>query len=218
MRLRLLTGILSFNPHNYFLLRNFPPLPSKHQDYWIDALNVRTDIMPDTNIQTRKKILRDHARTVRSMLSPAQIEEKSACICRLMQKVLDGIDPVMVCVSKPFEVNTRDLIDCLITSRERVIVPIIERDTRTLRLFYVRNTSVLVKSTFHVPEPVGSEIPARTDEVKAIVVSMLAFDQSGNRLGYGAGYYDRFLCDLPRIKNRTCILLSGNRMCALRGK
>ena len=173
---------------------------NEHQDYWIDTPNDSISTMTDAPAYEDKKLLRDHACTIRAPVSPEEIKEKSGLICRLMQKVLDGIDPVMIYVSKPFEVNTRDLIDCLITSRERVIVPIIERDTRTLRLFYVRNTSVLVKSTFHVPEPVGSEIPARTDEVKAIVVSMLAFDQSGNRLGYGAGYYDRFLCDLPRIK------------------
>jgi 5-formyltetrahydrofolate cyclo-ligase len=156
--------------------------------------------MPDTDIQTRKKVLRDHARSLRLTLSQAEIEEKSSCICRLLEKFLDSIDPVMVYVSKPLEVNTRDTIDYLITSRGRLIVPIIETDTRTLRLSYIKNTSVLVKSTFLVPEPVGSEIPARPDEVKAAVVPMLAFDRSGNRLGYGAGYYDRFLCDLPHIK------------------
>ena len=156
--------------------------------------------MPKTTLQVQKKILRDHARAIRSTLSPAQIEEKSACICRFLLDILDGIDPVMVYVSKPLEVNTKDLIDHLISSRKRVIVPIIERDTRTLRLSYIGNTSVLVRSTFHVCEPVGNEIPAQPGEVKAIVVPMLAFDQSGNRLGYGAGYYDRFLSDHPHIK------------------
>ena len=156
--------------------------------------------MPDPEIQTRKKELRNHARTVRSMLSPSQIEEKSACICRVVQHILDGIDPVMVYVSKPLEVNTRDLIDYLITSRGQVIVPVIETETRTLRLSYIKSPSVLVKSTFHVPEPVGNEIPARPNEVRAVVVPMLAFDQSCNRLGYGAGYYDRFLTGLPHIK------------------
>ena len=156
--------------------------------------------MPETDIQAPKKLLRDHARTVRSALSRAQIEEKSASICRQLYKVLDGIDPVMVYVSKPLEVNTRDLIDYLIHRHGRIVVPIIERDTRTLRLSYIQNTSVLVKSTFHVHEPVGSEIPASPDEVRAVIVPMLAFDHSGNRLGYGAGYYDRFLCNLPHIK------------------
>jgi 5-formyltetrahydrofolate cyclo-ligase len=156
--------------------------------------------MPDTPLKTQKKLLRDHARSIRSSLSPAQVEEKSACICRLLLNVLDGIDPVMVYVSKPMEVNTKDLIEHLISRRKRVIVPVIEKDTRTLRLSYIENTSVLVKSTFHVHEPVGNEIPARPGDVKVAVVPILAFDQSGNRLGYGAGYYDRFLSDHPHIK------------------
>ena len=136
----------------------------------------------------KKKLLRDHARTVRASLASAEVEEKSGLICRHVLEVLEGTNPLMVYGSKPLEVNTRDLIDYLITSRGRVIVPVIETDTRTLRLSYIQSPSVLVKSTFHVPEPVGNEIPAPPDEVQAVVVPMLAFDQSGNRLGYGAGY------------------------------
>jgi 5-formyltetrahydrofolate cyclo-ligase len=148
----------------------------------------------------RKKLLRDRARAIRSSLTPGEIEEKSACICRHLSGVLEGIDPVMVYVSKPLEVNTRDLIEHLISRSGRVIVPVIETDTRTLRLSYIGSTSVLVRSTFQVHEPVGNEIPARPGEVRAVVVPMLAFDHAGNRLGYGAGYYDRFLSAHPYIK------------------
>jgi len=169
--------------------------------------------MPDRDIPTRKRVLRDHARIVRSTISPAQIEEKSACICRLLQQVLEGIDPVMVYVSKPLEVNTKNLIDYLISSHGRVIVPIIETNTRTLRLSYIETTSVLVKSTFLVPEPVRNEIPASPDEVRAVVVPMLAFDHTGNRLGYGAGYFDRFLCDHPHIKKIGVAFASQETEC-----
>lgn len=155
--------------------------------------------MPDTEFRTRKKVLRDNARSLRLTLSPTQVEEKSACIFRTLQKILDGIDPVMVYVSKPLEVNTRDLIKYLITTRGRVIVPIIERETVSLRLSYLEEPSLLVDSTFHVPEPTGSEIPARPEEVKVAIIPVLGFDLKGNRLGYGAGYYDRFLAKYPDI-------------------
>jgi 5-formyltetrahydrofolate cyclo-ligase len=35
--------------------------------------------------------------------------------------------------------------------------------------------------------------------VKAVIIPMLAFDKKGNRLGYGAGYYDRFLFSHPHL-------------------
>jgi 5-formyltetrahydrofolate cyclo-ligase len=155
--------------------------------------------MTDTAIKTQKKELRDRARQQRCTLSPAEIEEKSACMCTVLQNFLDGIDPVMVYVSKPLEVNTRHLIEYLIAGRGRVIVPVIERETVSLRLSWLDNPSALVESTFHVHEPTGNEIPARPDDVKVAIIPVLGFDRKGNRLGYGAGYYDRFLARYPDI-------------------
>ncbi|HZK29748.1 MAG TPA: 5-formyltetrahydrofolate cyclo-ligase [Methanoregula sp.] len=155
--------------------------------------------MADSDLKAQKKVLRDHARHVRCTLSQAEIEEKSACICMALQNFLEGIDPVMVYVSKPLEVNTRHLIEYLIAGRGRVIVPVIERETVNLRLSWLDNPSVLVESTFRVHEPTGNEIPARPEDVKVAIIPVLGFDRKGNRLGYGAGYYDRFLARYPDI-------------------
>jgi 5-formyltetrahydrofolate cyclo-ligase len=172
---------------------------NKHQDYWIDAPNDYRETMPDTPSPTDKKLLRDHARTLRAALSKAEIEEKSGLICRHVLEVLDGTDPLMVYVSKPLEVNTKDLIGHLIAQGKTVVVPIIERDTKTLHLSYLEYPDVLQESTFHVPEPLGHELPALASDVKAVIIPMLAFDKKGNRLGYGAGYYDRFLSSHPHL-------------------
>jgi 5-formyltetrahydrofolate cyclo-ligase len=155
--------------------------------------------MTDAHYRKEKKLLRDHARSLRASLSKAEIEEKSGLICRHVLKILDGTDSLMVYVSKPLEVNTKDLIGHLLSRRKTVIVPIIEKETKTLRLSYLKDPVVLQESTFHVPEPVGHELPALASEVKAVIIPMLAFDKKGNRLGYGAGYYDRFLSLHPHI-------------------
>jgi 5-formyltetrahydrofolate cyclo-ligase len=149
--------------------------------------------MPERVIPPCKADMRDEARLRRSSLTPDEIAEKSAAICTSLLRVIDGIDPVMVYVSKPFEVDTFRCIEMLLSLKKRVIVPIIERETKTLRLSYLGRTSDLIESTFRVPEPVGSEQPVHPYEVKAVIVPMLAFDRRGHRLGYGAGYYDRFL-------------------------
>jgi 5-formyltetrahydrofolate cyclo-ligase len=155
--------------------------------------------MADSEIKAQKKVLRDHARHLRCTLSQAEIEEKSTCICTVLKKFLDGVDPIMVYVSKPLEVNTRHLIEHLIASRGRIIVPVIEQETVSLRLSWLENPLVLVESTFHVHEPIGNEIPARPEDVKVAIVPVLGFDRKGNRIGYGAGYYDRFLARYPDI-------------------
>lgn len=144
-----------------------------------------------------KNRLRDEARQKKSSLSPKDIEEKSIAICtRALAAVRDSA-VVMVYASKDHEVATGPLIAALIGRGTRVVVPIIERDTCSLRLSYLDDPRVLVESTFKVPEPIGNEIPAQGKDLRAVIVPMLAFDTRGNRLGYGAGYYDRFLAKYP---------------------
>jgi len=155
--------------------------------------------MTDASPYKDKKLLRDHARTLRASLSMAEIEEKSGLICSRLLEVLDGTDPIMVYASKPLEVNTKVLIRNLISRGKIVVVPLIEKETKTLRLSYLEDPDVLQESTFHVPEPVGHELPALALDVKAAIIPLLAFDKKGNRLGYGAGYYDRFLSSYPHL-------------------
>jgi 5-formyltetrahydrofolate cyclo-ligase len=155
--------------------------------------------MPDGSFNHDKQLLRARARALRSSLSPAEILEKSERICHNLMDVLDGANPIMVYVSKPMEVHTRALIVQLLAQGKTVIVPIIEKDTKTLRLSYIKDPAVLSQSTFDVSEPVGHELPAQASDVKAVIIPMLAFDKRGNRLGYGAGYYDRFLTAHPHM-------------------
>lgn len=144
-----------------------------------------------------KKEIRDAIKAKRNALLPQEIDTKSVCICSTLLSVLDGDSPVLVYVSKVPEVKTDSLITGLLARKSRVIVPIIERETVSLRLSYLEDPALLVESTFHVPEPIGHEIPARPDEVNVAVIPLVAFDRTGNRLGYGAGYYDRFLSAHP---------------------
>ncbi|MGB7993845.1 5-formyltetrahydrofolate cyclo-ligase [Methanoregula sp.] len=147
-----------------------------------------------------KQEIRTEVKQRRLALTPQERKEKSRCICAALLSLLDGTGPVMVYVAKPPEVDTELLITTLLARGTRVIVPVIERKTTTLRLSYLEDPSVLVESTFCVPEPVGCEIPARPDEIGIAIIPLLAFDRQGNRLGYGAGYYDRFLAAHPRVK------------------
>ena len=147
-----------------------------------------------------KQEIRAEVKRRRQALTPQEREEKSRCICSALLTLLDGSGSVMAYISKPPEVNTDPLVLSLIARGTRVIVPIIERETVSLRLSYLEDPAVLVESTFHVPEPVGHEIPARPDEIGVAIIPLLAFDRQGNRLGYGAGYYDRFLAANPHLK------------------
>ena len=152
------------------------------------------------NPVSSKQALRDAVKQKRGAIPEDEITKKSARICAYLLELIDGCDPVMVYVSKPPEVDTHPFIRDLLREGRRVVVPIIEKETRTLRLSYLRDTNLLVKSTFHVPEPIGNEIPAQASDIQTVIIPLLAFDRRGNRLGYGAGYYDRFLAQNPGVK------------------
>ncbi len=143
-----------------------------------------------------RQILRDR----KAALTPAERLEKSTRICRhVMEKIGDG-EIVLAYTSKELEVNTNPLIDALLNHKNPVAVPIIQKEDISLRLSYIHDRSVLVPSTFGVPEPIGSEITARSEDISTILLPMLGFDRTGARIGYGAGYYDRFLEKNPGLK------------------
>ena len=151
-------------------------------------------------MRDQKNRTRQVMRGRREAMMPGERLEKSQRICRYVIDLIRDGETVMVYSSKELEVNTRSFIGDLLASGNPVIVPIIVKEDVSLRLSYLKDPSVLVPSTFGVPEPIGSEIPARAEEVDTIILPMLGFDRKGGRLGYGAGYYDRFLARNPRIR------------------
>lgn len=143
-----------------------------------------------------RKILRQRKEAV----LPEDRLSNSRKICHHLMKIIRKDETVMVFTSKEKEVNTRPLIMALFGTGNPVVVPIIVKEDCSLRLSYLRDFSALVPSTFGVPEPIGSEIPADATAIGTIILPMLGFDRTGGRIGYGAGYYDRFLSKNPGLR------------------
>ncbi len=127
-------------------------------------------------------------------------KEMSRQICSSLSQVIHPCETVLVYCAKEPEVETSWFIDHLLHHERKVIVPIIEEENVGLRLSYIQTRDVLKPSTFHVPEPVDCEYPADPHHVTCAIIPMLGFDRSGGRIGYGAGYYDRFLSEHSHIK------------------
>lgn len=97
-------------------------------------------------------------------------------------------------LSMKSEVDTGEMID---TSRRRglrVVVPITDVTGCRLTLSELAGPDVLIPGPFGIPEPrPESRTLVDTERVDAFIVPGIAFDPSGTRLGWGAGYYDRLL-------------------------
>jgi len=144
-------------------------------------------------MREQKNSIRQILRQKKEAMLPEKRLFESQKICRHLLEIILTCETVMVFNSKEKEVNTKPLILSLFKQGNPVVVPIIVKEDVSLRLSYLRDFSALVPSTFGVPEPIGSEIPAAADDIGTIILPMLGFDRKGGRIGYGAGYYDRFL-------------------------
>ncbi|KMQ39354.1 5-formyltetrahydrofolate cyclo-ligase [Oenococcus oeni] len=101
-------------------------------------------------------------------------------------------ETIAVTLSLPLELNTKPIVKQAWELDKRVLVPkIIDK-----KMIFVEfdETSKLAPGKFHTLEPETSvEIPK--EEIELMIVPGLAFTKSGKRLGFGAGFYDRYLAD-----------------------
>ena len=147
-----------------------------------------------------KPELRQILKNRRMALPSTEREQFSEKISRKLSKETDPYQVIMSYASKNPEVSTTALITSLLSEGKTVVVPITELETHTLRLSCLENMAQLKQSTFNVPEPIGAEIPINASEVECVILPMVGFDRFGNRIGYGAGYYDRFLAQYSHMK------------------
>jgi len=103
-------------------------------------------------------------------------------------------------VALPYEVQTRRLIEEMLSIGKRVVIPVSQPRTRRLGLSEVHDLdSELAKGPHGVLEPVTSaRRPVPRHRVDLYVVPGLAFDRQGHRLGHGYGYFDRLLGSIPK--------------------
>lgn len=122
---------------------------------------------------------------------------------RADRKILDRLvrlreyaacDTVITYVSLPIEVDTLVLIARALSDGKRVAVPRCVEGSREMEFYLITSMDQLEPQTFGVLEPVKERCEQLDDCGNSIcVVPALAYDYMGYRLGYGAGYYDRFL-------------------------
>jgi 5-formyltetrahydrofolate cyclo-ligase len=100
-------------------------------------------------------------------------------------------------IEKQKEINTWLIIDRI--KREfphiQVSVPKINNQTSTIESFYFEDAHQLEKNTWGIMEP-KQGIPTPSEKIDAVLVPLLAFDRKGNRVGYGRGFYDKFLATI----------------------
>lgn len=97
------------------------------------------------------------------------------------------------------EVATLKLMEEASTLGKRIVLPRVDKKVRGLRLYEIKGLSELSPGCLGIPEPdVPDEREMDINDVDFVVMPGVAFDFKGNRIGYGAGFYDKLLSGLKR--------------------
>lgn len=149
-----------------------------------------------------KITLREHLKMERQTLSKQVVRERSKLIVEQLLSLPEFFrsDVVHTYISsKNNEVDTHELIRILLKQKKRVVVPIADKATKTMKHSELFSLGELVGGAYGILEP-RMYRPVSPSELQVVVVPALAVDRNGNRLGFGAGFYDRFLQEIKAPK------------------
>lgn len=108
-------------------------------------------------------------------------------------------------VSFKSEVDTHNIIKHAIKKGKTICVPKIESKQKGIEIFKVRDFTQLKKGYFDILEPDETCPAAVSGEIDLILMPGVAFDRQGGRIGYGAGFYDRFLSDMKKRADKIAL-------------
>ena len=143
-----------------------------------------------------RKTIRDRKR----QYSSSQLEELSLSVLSRLneEEHLREAHTILLYYSLPDEVNTHAYIDQLVAAGKQVLLPVVV-DAENMIIREYTGKQDLREGAFHIQEPIGKLFPPeRYPEIELAIIPGMSFDQKGNRLGRGKGYYDRFLALIPQ--------------------
>ena len=133
--------------------------------------------------------------------------EEKAILDRLIERNLLSWDifkksgTILCYMSFRSEINTERIITGALESGKYIAVHKIDTSTARMRFFLLNDIrpSDLLLGAYGIPEPTGSETEVDYEAVDLVIAPGLAFTLRGDRLGYGGGFYDRFLKEHPAL-------------------
>ena len=139
-----------------------------------------------------KTELRAMIRQKKRAMSPAEIEEKSRKLGELLQQSEAYKNARSIYGYLPYnqEVRTTEMLRQAQLEGKRVAVPKCYGDE--MRFIWLDDLDRVEKGYANIPEPIDDG-PIADDHTALVLMPGLAFDPQGHRIGYGGGFYDKFL-------------------------
>ena len=144
------------------------------------------------NKQELRKAIREQKRA----MSPEEIEGKSRVLTEkfLRSEAYRAAKTVYGYLPYNQEVRTVALLEQVLRDGKRVAVPKCYGDE--MRFIYLTDLTAVEKGYAGIPEPIADG-PIADDGTALVLMPGMAFDMAGHRIGYGGGFYDKFLAKEP---------------------
>lgn len=154
-----------------------------------------------SSAQDKKNELREEVLSKRQHISESEWKKNSDSIISrfIATNFFKDSDFVhsYVSMNKRREVCTDLLLKELFESNKQVVVPITNFEDYSLTHVMLHSFGELITNKWGIREPSDKQDIVEPEKLDIIVVPMAAADRNGNRLGYGKGFYDRFLKKSP---------------------
>lgn len=143
-----------------------------------------------------KTELRRTIRARKRAMTAEEIESRSAELTRLFLASSAYRDAKTIYGYLPYnqEVRTVPMLEQALRDGKRVAVP--KCYGEEMRFLYLEDLSQVAPGYANIPEPIADE-PVAQDPTALVLMPGLAFDIEGHRIGYGGGFYDKFLAAEP---------------------
>lgn len=149
----------------------------------------------EEHLQEAKKALRAAMLARRNRLTPEEVQAVGETIAAFVLASAEFVKAHTVCsyVAIGNEAPTAPILRAALAANKRVVLPRTVLDDRRLVLHQVHDLAGLRTGRFGIPEPSPDAEVIPVDAVNLFIIPGSVFDRSGNRLGYGAGFYDTML-------------------------
>lgn len=146
-----------------------------------------------------KQELRKAIRQRKRAMTPEEIESRSHALCRkfLESDAYHRAETIYGYLPYNQEVRTVPILEKALADGKRVAVPKVYGDE--MKFIYLEDLSRVEAGYAGIPEPVADG-PVAEDREALVLMPGLAFDPQGHRIGYGGGFYDKFLSREPGHK------------------
>lgn len=162
------------------------------------------------DVFNEKKALRKEILTRRKNIDAAEKGEMDKKILdRFFEsKYYKEAKNIFIYISYDSEINTIEIINKAFKDGKKIYVPRTEFETRLMDAVEITSFDNLIKSSYGILEPSMEVLQVNPNKLDLIVVPGVAFDRNGGRMGYGAGFYDRYFKKINKDNIKRIVKLA----------